>query len=206
MKMSGKITLHSNEVPSDGVATEVDGDTLELLQNAYKKKIPRFKQLNEEYIIDQRKKRKKLSFCQWVPKALVDGDTELLQGPLNPIYVHKKITVENCNTGRLIIYAPKSVQSSCDHSFVQFSGRSPPTFGCIKMCFMHTFSGHSGRYVLLDVYASSQQDADSKIWWVPAGLQVIEQVVVEVTPIACSLSPPLYTAKDDGKLWFLNAH
>lgn len=205
MKMSGKIALNRNEVPPDGMATEVDDDTLQLLQNVYKNIIPRFKQLNEEYNLGQKKKRKKVPFCKWVPNAMEDGDMELLQGPLNPVYVHKKITMENCNTGRLITYASKSEQSSCDHSYVQISGCTPPIFGCIKMCFVHTFSGHSSRYVLLDAYGSSRQDPDSKIWWVSAELEVIEQVIVEVTPTVCSLSPPLYTARDDGKLWFLNA-
>lgn len=205
MKMSGKVALHSDEVPDDGKATELDNDTLQLLHSAYKKIIPRFKQLNEEYDLSQEKKRKKLLFCKWVPNTMEDGDVELLQGPLNPVYVHKKITIEDCNTGRLITYASRSEQCSCDHSFVQIISACtlPPIFGCIKMCFTHTFSGCTGRYALLDVYGSSQQVPDSKIW--SGELQVTKQIIVRVTPTLRSLSPPLYTAKDEGKLWFLNS-
>lgn len=141
MKMSGKVSHQCDVLPLEGVATELDDDTLQLLKTAYKKIIPRF----SEYCDLSLQK-------EGVPSAL-RGDAELLQGPLNPVYVHKKFTVEDSNTGRLVTYALKSQQSSCDHSFVQLlSGYMPPVFGRIKMCFTHTFAGYSSRYLLLDIY------------------------------------------------------
>ena len=159
-----------------------------MCSRCFKMLIPRYKQLREI-----------------IPSGThEDRDVALLQGPPKTVHVHKKLTIEDEKTGRLITYAPKSDNSTCNHSIVQISsGVTPPVFGCITMCFTHTFSDCSSKFVLLNVYNSSQQDPDCKIWWMPVNnIAAKEQVIMKAT----SLSAPLYTAIDEGKLWFLNSH
>ena len=212
MKMSGKVTIADDEVVSSGTVQEASDNVFQLLFSAYRKLIPRFHSLVEEYGClehAERKKRKRIlpPFSKWIPTDMCEGDLELLQGPSKLIYVHKQLVIEHEHTGRLVTYAPAAEHSRCTQCYVQLiSSNDRPVFGEIKLCFIHTFV-ETRKFVLLDKYSSLhlQQDPDSKLWWLPLDHdeRISEQIVHELT---CSFSSPLFTAKEGTKLWFLDSH
>lgn len=209
MKLSGKLTASEN-ADDCGFTEEVGDDVVQLLTSTYRKLFPRFNELIEDYNFQERMGRKERKLlpplCKWVPKEFREGDLELLQGPRNVITVHKKIVVEHSHTGRMITYAPAKEHSKCTQCYVQvFSTESPnrPVFGKIKQCFVHTFAKSTFRFVLLDMYSNIQQDLDTKLWFVPLDNEHNNQAIHEIT---CKvLSSPLVTARDEGRLWFLNS-
>lgn len=214
MKTSGKVTMKADleHQPPGSNAQEQDlsDEVHKLLFDMYKAKIPKLKVLcrkYEEEIKKARNRRQKSTFptfTEWIPTGGVSvGDEELLQGPSKLVIVHKKIFVEDTKTNRLITYASADKESTsrytCSYVRMQGEGNSPKV-GQITMCFSHTFFNQTYKLVVCSVFTTPQLDLQSGLWWVPLqSLVEREQIVVETS----SLSPPLVTAKDDGKLWFL---
>ena len=211
MKMSGRVKIPDNEVQTKDTPSEIDDATCQLLTSAYRKLIPRFDELVEEYTREQQRKTTAVPpFCKWTPKELHESDSLLLQGPGNIIYVYKKLVFEHQHTGRLITYAPADKLSKYALCYVQvfsIGHTSRPVFGEIKLCFLHTFKETRRKFVLLDIYSTHlYQDTSTKLWWLPLHHEGkdTEQIICEVS--SSSLSSPLFTARDEGKLWFLDSH
>lgn len=188
MKMSGKVVIPNLPEPSNGTEKEVSGDIIQLIHDVYKITNPRYNQLREEY----------------------QGEQRPLSIP-NVVCVHDRLTIEDENTGRLLTYAPSEDQEQrlSLRNYVQIfssvpsSSTTSPVFGRIVMCFTHAFAGNTHKLALLDVYPNSQQDSDSSLWWVQVDDYDCSQAVVEIS--SEYVSAPLYIARDEGKLWFLNS-
>lgn len=78
-------------------------------------------------------------------------------------------------------------------------GTTTPSFGRVQHFFQHTFACQCHNFAVVNLYGRPQQDARSKLWYVPT-TNVAERSVVKVS----KLSKPLVTARDTDKMWFLN--
>ena len=149
-----------------------------LLLNAYKKVIPRYRELVDNYEAsfktaeNHRKKSSFPVFDKWTPTALEDGDSELLCIPTNAITSHKHITVEHHITHRVITYTSSETENDTEEtkhfcSYVRIldnENETSPLFGHIKFCFTHTFAGRETQFALLSLYADAQKDPESGLW------------------------------------------
>jgi hypothetical protein len=216
MKTSGKVAIKMDcENPVDDTCTVTDGDLSDdmhgLLLELYKTKVPRLEELHNKYEqeLKRAKNRRQKStfpaFNKWIPTGgLLTGDQELLQGPSKHVTVQKKIVIEEENTNRFVTYAAADHDSTssryCSYARV-LSDTNPPRLGQIRMCFSHTFIGHTCTFVVFNVFTTPELDMQSGLWWVPLETLTVtnEVIVLELA----SLSTPLIVAKDDGKLWFL---
>ena len=215
MTMSGRSTS-SNEFAHDdnGVIQDLPVDAYELLVDVYRKSSQRYSDLFTQYEEELRKaanRRQKSCFppfSEWIPRGgLQSGDLELLRGPDKHAVFHKKITLKDKNTGRLIVYAAakdeiQHPKYSC--SYAQMLGHThPPRLGQIKLCFTHTFLDQTRKFVVFSIFKEPQLDEQSKMWWVREDQTIESDVhVIELS----FLSSPLVVAKEDCKLWFLTVN
>ena len=150
----------------------------------------------------------------WIPPVgLKGGDLELLQGPTNCAVIHKRLVVEDSNTGRLVTYTVFDedihgpiAEEQCSCSFVRIisDNEDLPTFACIKMCLSHTFAGSSHKLLLVYTFPIPQLDAETNIWWINFDRDQQEEADKAIILPVMSVSAPIVVAWEAEKLWFLN--
>lgn len=220
MVMSGKCIITDYDPSTTSTREESLCDNVfSLLLDVYRKDIPRYGALTEEYKLNLKKAenaRRKSSFPDmknWIPSGgLKDGDLELLQGPTNCAIVNERLVIENVNTGRLVTYAAFDgdllrplAEVRCSFSFIRIiTDEDLPTFARIKMCLSHTFAGSSHKLLLVYPFPIPQLDAESNIWWVSFDPNQQEEPDKAVILPVTSVSPPIVVAWEGGKLWFLD--
>ena len=202
--MSGRINTNAEMSAISEIleeSSQLDTLSFHLLVDEYKKAIPTFAQLCQEYDLS-------LESCQTTgfTADLSFDEWAAYKHPVNSVTTYKKNTVEINNTGRTVTYlsAPlKQGNHINSYSYVRVNDEEddPPTLGHIKMCFVHTFSDIATKFAIVQIYEGVQQDCETKLWWVPSNQERPKELLVRLS----SLSVPLVTAKvkEENKLWFL---
>ena len=175
--------------------------------------ITRYKELCDEYESCLKKAanaRKKSTFPKienWIPcGGLQYGDSDILHSPVRTCTVYKRITIEDCITHRILTYTSTEGECdmyySCSHVKIPSQYQDLTLFGCIKMCFSHTFAGDSQTFALVYPFSTPQRDSDSNIWFVSGDEEISSRASVV---LISALSYPI-VAKSEDKLLFLDAY
>ena len=114
--------------------------------------------------------------------------------------IHKKHYEEVPNTKRLVLFTSSEGETSTSRtvcSYVQITSDSV-RLGRILKIFYHEFAGTVYHLAIVQEYQDKFTDPDSNLWWVK--VERFSTAIFQLT----SLSRPRFTARGDGRLWFLN--
>lgn len=188
------------------------GELAELMA-LYRSKYPKLARLEAMYEAEKHRARlaRKLSafppMCSWQPEShhLSPEEAQMLQG--GDACMNKYHLVHIASKGASWVLRAEDLEAEkregtyTKSSFVSLEvvGATTPSFGRVQHFFQHSFAGQCHDFAVVNLYGRPQQDARSRLWYVPT-TTVAGRSVVEVS----KLSKPLVTAPDADKLWFLN--
>ena len=188
------------------------GELAELMA-LYRSKYPKLARLETMYEAEKHRARlaRKLSafppMCSWQPEShhLSPEEAQMLQGGDACMSKYHLVHIASKGASWVLraedLEAEKREGTYTKSSFVSLEvvGATTPSFGRVQHFFQHSFAGQCHDFAVVNLYGRPQQDARSRLWYVPT-TTVAGRSVVEVS----KLSKPLVTAPDADKLWFLN--
>lgn len=184
MKFSGRVSGDSCMSTNTGIAARLSPLELSLLDTLYKKILPQYKNLCDEYEKDKtlatNARRKSLfpSRSDWQPVCGFNNPNDhlLFQGPDPEITEKKKMECEDVYTGKKYLLMSREdtpVHSSGRHlcSIVQVLQQEPdcPNNGkhvvaYISKLFTHLFGNDGFKLALLKIYSDVKEDEDGLFW------------------------------------------
>ena len=165
------------------------GELAELLA-FYRSKYPKFARLEAMYEAEKHRARiaKKLSafppMCSWQPEShhLFPEEAQMLQGGDASVNKYHLVHIASKAASWVLsaeeLEAEKREGTYTKSSFVslEVAGATTPSFGRVQHFFQHSFVG-------VNLYGKPQQDARSRLWYVPT-TTVAGRSVVEVSKLS----------------------